>query len=66
MLERLYSNQDLFNFYREMFEYLDAPIQRVAALDVPIPFNYPEERAAIVNEAEVIEAEVIEAVRKIL
>jgi acetoin:2,6-dichlorophenolindophenol oxidoreductase subunit beta len=38
------------------FEYLDAPIQRVAALDVPIPFNYPEERAAIVNEAEIIEA----------
>jgi len=43
------------------FEYLDAPIQRVAALDVPIPFNYPEERAAIANEAELIDA-----VRKIL
>lgn len=38
------------------FEYLDAPIQRVAAKDVPIPFNYPEERAAIVNESEIREA----------
>lgn len=43
------------------FEYLDAPIQRVAALDVPVPFNYAEEKAAIVNEAEIIEA-----VKKIL
>ena len=38
------------------FEYLDAPIQRIGARDVPIPFNYPEERAAIVNEAEIREA----------
>lgn len=43
------------------FEYLDAPIQRVAALDVPVPFNYPEERVAIVNETELMEA-----VKKIL
>jgi pyruvate dehydrogenase E1 component beta subunit len=38
------------------FEYLDAPIQRIGAKDVPIPFNYPEERAAIVNEEEIRQA----------
>lgn len=38
------------------FEYLDAPIQRVGAKDVPIPFNFPEERAAIANESEIREA----------
>lgn len=38
------------------FEYLNAPIQRVAALDVPIPFDYPEERAAIVSEKELYDA----------
>ena len=40
----------------EAFDYLDAPILRVASRDVPIPFNNPEEHAALVNESELIEA----------
>lgn len=38
------------------FDYLDAPILRVASRDVPIPFNNPQEQAALVNETELIEA----------
>ncbi|MDO8685707.1 MAG: alpha-ketoacid dehydrogenase subunit beta [Clostridiales bacterium] len=45
----------------QAFEYLKAPIERVAALDVPIPFNYAEERAVIVNETELEQA-----IRKVL
>ena len=38
------------------FDYLDAPILRVATRDVPIPFNNPEEHSALVNEEELINA----------
>lgn len=38
------------------FEYLDAPVQRVAAKDVPIPLNYPEESAVIINEQDLLAA----------
>ncbi len=38
------------------FDYLDAPIVRVATRDLPIPFNNPEEKAVIVSEAKLIEA----------
>jgi acetoin:2,6-dichlorophenolindophenol oxidoreductase subunit beta len=43
------------------FDYLDAPVKRVASLDVPIPFSPPLERAAIADEAR-IEAAVREVV----
>jgi pyruvate/2-oxoglutarate/acetoin dehydrogenase E1 component len=43
------------------FDYLDAPIQRVGALNVPIPYSDPLEKAVIPDE-EVI----IEAVKKVL
>jgi pyruvate/2-oxoglutarate/acetoin dehydrogenase E1 component len=35
------------------FDYLDAPLKRVASLDVPIPFSPPLERAAIADEARI-------------
>ena len=38
------------------FDYLDAPVLRVATKDVPIPFNNSEEEAALVKEADLIEA----------
>jgi pyruvate/2-oxoglutarate/acetoin dehydrogenase E1 component len=43
------------------FDYLDAPVKRVASLDVPIPFSPPLERAAIADEAR-IEAAIREVV----
>ncbi len=42
------------------FDFLDAPVKRVAALDVPIAFSPPLEKAAIPDEAR-IEAAVREA-----
>ncbi|MFN3309573.1 MAG: alpha-ketoacid dehydrogenase subunit beta, partial [Anaerolineales bacterium] len=38
------------------FDYLDAPIERVAALDVPIPFSPPLEFATIPDEGRIIQA----------
>jgi pyruvate dehydrogenase E1 component beta subunit len=43
------------------FDFLDAPIKRVTALDVPIPFSPPLERAAIPDESR-IEAAIREVV----
>jgi len=36
------------------FDFLDAPIRRVTALDVPIPFSPPLEKAALPDEAKII------------
>ena len=38
------------------FEYLDAPVQRVASLDVPMPYARPLEQAVMPDESRVIEA----------
>lgn len=38
------------------FDYLDAPIERVAAMDVPIPFSPPLEFATIPDEERIIQA----------
>lgn len=38
------------------FDYLDAPIERVAAFDVPIPFSPPLEFATIPDEERIIQA----------
>jgi len=40
----------------EGFDYLDAPIKRVAAHDVPIPFNAGQEQFVIPNEQDIIAA----------
>jgi len=45
----------------ELFDHLDAPIQRVAAKDVPIPFSPPMEEFVIPNAGDVVAA-----VRRIL
>jgi pyruvate dehydrogenase E1 component beta subunit len=38
------------------FDYLDAPIERVGALDVPIPFSPPLENATIPDEERIVAA----------
>ena len=40
----------------ELFDYLDAPILRVAARDVPIPFSPPMEDFVLPKAADVIAA----------
>jgi len=40
----------------EAFEWLDAPVVRVAALDVPIPFSPPLERAVLPSVDQVLES----------
>jgi len=42
--------------YEGAFDYLDAPIKRIGALDVPIPFSPPLEDATIPSEESIIEA----------
>ena len=38
------------------FYYLDAPVQRIAAMDVPVPFSPPLEDATIPDESKLIDA----------
>ncbi len=45
----------------EAFDYLDAPVGRVAAHDVPIPFSPPMEDYVLPNEQKIVDA-----VRKVL
>jgi pyruvate dehydrogenase E1 component beta subunit len=40
----------------QAFDYLDAPIEIVAGLNTPIPFNLELERACVPQEADVIQA----------
>jgi pyruvate dehydrogenase E1 component beta subunit len=40
----------------ECFDYLDAPIERVATKDTPIPFSPPMEQFVVPGEAEIISA----------
>jgi pyruvate dehydrogenase E1 component beta subunit len=40
----------------EVFDYLDAPIERVGSLDVPIPYSEPLENAVIPGEEKIISA----------
>ena len=42
--------------YHGAFDYLDAPIARIGAMDVPVPFSKPLEDATIPNEQAVISA----------
>lgn len=37
-------------------DYLDAPIKRVASLNVPIPYSTPLEKAAIPDERDIVKA----------
>lgn len=40
----------------EAFDYLDAPIKRVAQLEVPLPYSQQLEQSALINTSRVIEA----------
>jgi pyruvate dehydrogenase E1 component beta subunit len=39
-----------------MFDYMDAPIKRVSALDVPLPFAHDIELMALPNAQKVVDA----------
>jgi pyruvate dehydrogenase E1 component beta subunit len=40
----------------EAFDYLDAPIKRVASVEVPLPYSKPLERAALTGAKQLVEA----------
>jgi pyruvate dehydrogenase E1 component beta subunit len=40
----------------QAFDYLDAPISRVAGLEVPMPYSFELEKAAVPGEADIVEA----------
>jgi pyruvate/2-oxoglutarate/acetoin dehydrogenase E1 component len=40
----------------EVFDYLDAPIRRVAAVDTPVPYNLNLEKSVFPNKDDIIEA----------
>lgn len=42
--------------FEEAFGYLDAPVKRVATLDVPIPFSPPLEKHVLPNEQKIVNA----------
>lgn len=42
--------------YEECFDYLDAPIKRVAQAEVPLPYNHELEQAALPKPADVVKA----------
>lgn len=39
----------------EAFDYLDAPVERVAARDVPVPYSEPLEKAVIPGEEDIVQ-----------
>ena len=42
--------------YEEAFDYVDAPVKRVAQIEVPLPYNRTLEQSAIPNVEDVIAA----------
>ena len=44
------------NIMEEAFDFLDAPVQRVGTLDVPIPYSEPLEKAVIPDEEDIMTA----------
>jgi len=42
--------------YEEAFDYLDHPVVRVAALDIPVPVSPPLEKMVVPNEDNIVEA----------
>ncbi len=40
----------------EAFDFLDAPIKRVASVEVPLPYSKPLERAALTGAKQLMEA----------
>ena len=44
------------SLYEHAFDYLDAPIKRVAAIDTPIPFSPPLEEFFLPNKEKIVAA----------
>ena len=40
----------------ELFDYLDAPVRRVAALDTPVPYSPDLEEAVLPQSSDILEA----------
>lgn len=51
-----YANEVVARIYEEVFDELDAPVERVTGEDVPIPYSRPLEQLAVPNEESVIKA----------
>ena len=45
-----------YRVQREIFDELDAPIQRVAQADVPMPYNETWEKAVLPSEQKIVDA----------
>jgi len=42
--------------YEAAFDHLDAPVERIATLDTPMPYNARLERAALPSAADIVKA----------
>ncbi|RPI54885.1 MAG: alpha-ketoacid dehydrogenase subunit beta, partial [Chloroflexi bacterium] len=45
-----------FRIMQETFDYLDAPVERVASADVPVPFSPPLEKQMMANSQDIVAA----------
>ena len=54
--ERLAKAEIAFRIYEQAFDYLDAPIKRMGAFDVPVPFTPPLELVTIPDKERIVEA----------
>jgi pyruvate dehydrogenase E1 component beta subunit len=51
-----FANEIVARIYEEVFDELDAPVERVTGEDVPMPYSRPLEQLAVPNEESVIAA----------
>jgi pyruvate dehydrogenase E1 component beta subunit len=51
-----FANEVMARIYEEVFDELDAPVERVTGEDVPIPYSRPLEQLAVPNEESVVQA----------
>jgi pyruvate/2-oxoglutarate/acetoin dehydrogenase E1 component len=51
-----FANEVVARLYEDVFDELDAPVERVTGEDVPIPYSRPLEQLAVPNEQSVISA----------
>jgi pyruvate dehydrogenase E1 component beta subunit len=51
-----FANEVVARIYEDVFDELDAPVERVTGEDVPIPYSRPLEQLSVPNEQSVISA----------
>ena len=52
----MWGSEIVARIYEEAFDYLDAPVKRVAQKEVPLPYNRTLEQAALPQVEDVIAA----------